>query len=63
MALHAYMDSMALQERKEEPIERPLTNKGFALINNLSNTIMNEYPPSYFGLDKINNLSSHTWAK
>jgi hypothetical protein len=62
MNLHAYMDSMALQQKSDEWIPRPLTIEGKERINLLSESIMKEYPPEHFGNDSINNLSSHTWT-
>jgi hypothetical protein len=45
MNLHAYMDSMALQQKSDERIQRPLTIEGKEFINLLSDSIMKEYPP------------------
>jgi hypothetical protein len=45
MNLHAYMDSMAQQQKDTEPIQRPLSAEGKAFINSMSDAIMNEYPP------------------
>ena len=43
-------------------MERPLNTTGKAYINNLADSIIKEYPTSYFGDELINNLSSHTWT-
>lgn len=48
MNLHAYMDSMALEQNSGDRIPRPLTDEGKKYINDLSDAIMKEYPPSSF---------------
>lgn len=62
MNLHAYMDSMAGEQKDGDRMVRPLTESGKTYLKNLASSIMKEYPPEHFGDDLINSLSSHTWA-
>lgn len=42
-------------------MQRPLTAEGKAYINNLSDSIMKQFPPEHFGAD-VNVVNSHTWT-
>ena len=62
MNLHAYMDSMALEQKDNQRLPRPLNDEGKTYLSNLADSIMKEYPPEYFADDVLANLSSHTWT-
>lgn len=62
MNLHAYMDSMAGEQKDGVRIPRPLNDAGKVLIETLANSITRQFPPEHFGDALIHNLSSHTWA-
>ena len=62
MNLHAFMDSMAGEQKDGVRIERPLNDAGQAYIRNLAGAISKEYPPSYFDDKLLNDTSSHSWV-
>ena len=62
MNLHAYMDSMAGEQKNGERLERPLTETGWAYLQNLAGSIMKEFPPEHFQPDQLTNLDPHAWT-
>lgn len=62
MKLHAFMDSMAGEQKNGERMQRPLTEDGWNYIRGLAQSIMKEFPADSFGQDSVNNLDSHSWT-
>lgn len=62
MNLHAYLDSMALEQKDGVRMQRPLTDAGKSYIDSLAGAIMTQYPPDHFGESMIQNMSPHAWA-
>lgn len=49
MNLHAYMDSMAGEQKDGQRLIRPLNDASKVLIDTLAGAIMKQYPPEHFG--------------
>ena len=62
MNLHAWMDSMAGEQKNGVRPERPLTEVGWAYLKNLAGSITSQFPPSHFPDAQLNSLDPHAWT-